>query len=334
MTLTCYHTGVMALMTPKCSVCGVGCGIRYAVTPKGEPLCSQHEVAPRCHMCQSVKKLITGPTIPICANCNMYSIVDNAGAMRVAQPVLDWFTTELGANRLSEVPLMVGSINTNAFPPFNLGHASLTQSGNHGWAEISLSSHQHESMLASTIAHEYGHVLLTFSPFDFTFHGDFNRDPLIDEGSCEVVRALWLEYSNTPDSRFLRKLMDSNSTPIYGDGFRMMWGEYQRIGSLKAFIEHVVNGGGVGLQPVPELFPAAPVSTLPEPHIGVSIDQHRPTIRVVPPTDNKSIIPGNNSKDLQRPTIRVQPTSPHSNLETPLEPKKGSRPTIRVVPPN
>ena len=303
------------------------------MTSKGEPLCPQHLMAPRCHMCQSVKGMITGPTIPVCASCNKNAVVDNAGALRVAQPVLDWFTSELGANRLSEVPLEVGSINTNALPPFNLGHAALTQSGNQGWAEISLASHQHESILASTIAHEYGHVLLSFSPYDFTFHGDFNREPHIDEGSCEVIRALWLEHSGTPDAKYLRKLMDSNVTPVYGDGFRMMWQEYQKIGSLKGFIDYVVNGGGVALKPVPVTTPSTPNSRVAPPQTNVPIDQHRPTIRVVPPTVNNPNIPTSRASEVQRPTIRVQPIVPSVVTQKPSEPKKSERPTIRVVPP-
>jgi hypothetical protein len=285
-------------------------------------------------MCQSVKSLITGPTIPICAVCNKSAVVDNAGALRVAQPVLDWFTSELGANRLHEVPLEVGSINTNALPPFNLGHAALTQSGNQGWAEIALSSHQHESMLASTIAHEYGHVLLSFSPYDFTFHGDFNREPHIDEGSCEVIRALWLEHSNTPDAKYLRTLMDSNTTPVYGDGFRMMWQEYQKIGSLKGFINYVVNGGGTALQPVPVIRPSATKTPVTSPPVNVPVDQHRPTIRVVPPTVVNPHTPTSRAADIQRPTIRVQPIVPSAATQKPSEPKKSERPTIRVVPPN
>ena len=323
----------MTFVSPTCSVCGVKCGSKYAMTTKGEPLCPQHLMAPRCHMCQSVKSLITGPTIPVCAVCNKSAVVDNAGAVRVAQPVLDWFTAELGANRLSEVPLEVGSINTNALPPFNLGHAALTQSGNHGWAKIALSSHQHESMLASTIAHEYGHVLFSLSPYDFTFHGDFNREPHIDEGSCEVIRALWLEHSDTADARYLRKLMDSNTTPVYGDGFRMMWQEYQKIGSLKAFIEYVVDGGGVALQPVPVSHPSKPTTPVTPTHANAPIDQHRPTIRVVPPTVSNPFIPSSRAVDAPRPTIRVQPTTPSRTAQTAAEPTKATRPTIRVVPP-
>lgn len=323
----------MTFMPPACSVCGVKCGSKYAMTSKGEPLCPQHLMSPRCHMCQSVKSLITGPTIPVCAVCNKSAVVDNAGAVRVAQPVLAWFTAELGENRLSEVPLEVGSINTNALPPFNLGHAALTQSGNHGWAEIALSSHQHESMLASTIAHEYGHVLLSFSPYDFTFHGDFNREPHIDEGSCEVIRALWLEHSNTPDARYLRNLMDSNTTPVYGDGFRMMWQEYQKIGSLKGFIDYVVNGGGTALQPVLATRPSAPNSPAIAPPENVPIDQHRPTIRVVPPTVGNPHTPTNRIAGAKRPTISLQPVIPTGTTSPSPQTKKSERPTIRVVPP-
>jgi hypothetical protein len=131
--------------------------------------------------------------------------------------------------------------DTNANSPSgNLGHTLLTQTGDQAWAEITLAAHQHPSMLSSTLAHEYGHVLLTLNPRDLSFHGNFARDPYVEEGSCEVIRALWLEHSATVDATYLRKLMNANLTPVYGDGFRMMWKEYEKIGSLQGFLDFVV----------------------------------------------------------------------------------------------
>ena len=309
MSPNCYHKGVMAFVSTLCAVCGMNCGMKYSITENGEPLCPRHVGAPRCHMCETVKGIIQGPTIPVCTTCCNYVIVDYAGALKVCEPVLAWLTSELGVHRLSEVQIEVGSMNTNARPPYNLGHAALIHSGNRGRAEIMLASHQHSSMLASTIAHEYGHVLLSFDPSDFTFHGNFNREPHIDEGSCEVVRALWLEYSNTQDAKFLRKLMDKNIDPVYGDGFRMMWKEYQKIGSLKRFLDHVVNDGVVALSPVP----INRLTAQPPPKGSIQpvapIDQHRPTIRVVPPSIGKPTKPVSPTTSAQRPTIRVVPPS-------------------------
>ena len=297
-------------MSAVCAVCGSNCGSSYFVTANGEPLCKLHLSSIQCHMCQSVREIISGPTIPVCKNCSGSAIVDNHEASIVAQPVLDWLSFELGPHRLNEVELEVKSINDDLQLPYDLGHAALTQYGNQGSAKISLASHQHASMLASTLAHEYGHVILTFNPSDFSFYGDFNRDQFVDEGACEVIKALWLEHSNTKDSKHLRKIMESNITPVYGDGFRMMWQEYQKIGSLKGFIDYVVNGGGAALQPVPVLLPSTPLAPATPSPANIPVDQHRPTIRVVPPTVSNPHIPISRAPDVQRPTIRVQPTTP------------------------
>lgn len=287
-------------------------------------------------MCQSVREIISGPTIPVCKNCSGSAIVDNHEASIVAQPVLDWLSFELGPHRLNEVELEVKSINDDLQLPYDLGHAALTQYGNQGSAKISLASHQHASMLASTLAHEYGHVILTFNPSDFSFYGDFNRDQFVDEGACEVIKALWLEHSNTKDSKHLRKIMESNITPIYGDGFRMMWQEYQKVGSLKGFIEHVVTGGAdihknlLSDAPVVKTIrPDIPVlNTSP---LSVPIDRHRPTIHIIQSVNNSIRDSSSESNANKRPTIQINPDS--LNSSTIADAKKPVRPTILVVPP-
>lgn len=323
-------------MSAVCAVCGSNCGSSYFVTANGEPLCELHLSSIQCHMCQSVREIISGPTIPVCKNCSGSAIVDNHEASIVAQPVLDWLSFELGPHRLNEVELEVKSINDDLQLPYDLGHAALTQYGNQGSAKISLASHQHASMLASTLAHEYGHVILTFNPSDFSFYGDFNRDQFVDEGACEVIKALWLEHSNTKDSKHLRKIMESNITPIYGDGFRMMWQEYQKVGSLKGFIEHVVTGGAdihknllSDVPVVKTIRPDIPVlNTSP---LSVPIDRHRPTIHIIQSESNSIRDSSSESNANKRPTIQINPDS--LNSSTIADAKKPVRPTILVVPP-
>ena len=323
-------------MSAVCAICGSNCGSSYFVTANGEPLCKLHLSSIQCHMCQSVREIISGPTIPVCKNCSGSAIVDNHEASIVAQPVLDWLSFELGPHRLNEVELEVKSINDDLQLPYDLGHAALTQYGNQGSAKISLASHQHASMLASTLAHEYGHVILTFNPSDFSFYGDFNRDQFVDEGACEVIKALWLEHSNTKDSKHLRKIMESNITPIYGDGFRMMWQEYQKVGSLKGFIEHVVTGGADIHK---NLLSNAPVVKTIRPDIpvlnasplSVPIDRHRPTIHIIQSENNSIKDSSSESNTNKRPTIQINPDS--LNSSTIADAKKPVRPTILVVPP-
>ena len=317
---------------PICSVCGGQCGLKFFKTARGEFLCFKHRSSPACHMCQTVVGVTVGPSIPACESCSKLAVIDNAAAVRVAQPVLDWLTEELGHHRLGDIPLEVGSLNSNALPPQNLGHCKLTVSGGHCSAEILLASHQHPAALAATLAHEYGHALLTFEPYTFKFRGNFNRDPHIEEGSCEVVRALWLEHSGTRDSKFLRSAMNANLTPIYGDGFRMMWGEFSKVGTLSRFIDCVTSGNARSAKPTkvnPVLVDEPELNgDLPEP-----IDQHRPTIRVIPPTANAPVLTKNPGTKVTRPTIKVQPNEKVSTASGQEKSKKEKRHTIRVKPP-
>jgi hypothetical protein len=191
-------------------------------------------------------------------------------------------------------------------------------------------------MLASTLAHEYGHVILTFNPSDFSFYGDFNRDQFVDEGACEVIKALWLEHSNTKDSKHLRKIMESNITPVYGDGFRMMWQEYQKVGSLKGFIDHVVTGGAVVHKNLIKNVPVAKTirPDIPVPNtspLSVPIDRHRPTIHIIQSGDNSIRDSSSEINANKRPTIQINPDS--SNTSKLADAKKPVRPTILVVPP-
>jgi hypothetical protein len=113
----------------------------------------------------------------------------------------------------------------------------------------------------------------------------------------------------------------------------MMWQEYQKIGSLKGFINYVVNGGGTALQPVPVMRPSSTKAPVNVPPINAPVDLHRPTIRVVPPTVSNPHIPTSRAADVKRPTISVQPTIPSGTTPSTSQTKKSERPTIRVVPP-
>ena len=322
----------MAQMSPNCSLCGARCDSMFYVSGKGEPLCATHQSAPRCHMCQSVRDIVVGPSIAVCLTCDQVGVINNAQALNSANPVLAWFARELGPSRLGEIPIEVGSLPTNANSPSgNLGHTLLTQTGDQAWAEITLAAHQHPSMLSSTLAHEYGHVLLTLNPRDLSFHGNFARDPYVEEGSCEVIRALWLEHSATVDAAYLRKLMNANLTPVYGDGFRMMWKEYEKIGSLQGFLDFVVFGSQtfVPIQPTVSTPTVDPV-VYPTP-----LDLHRPTIRVVPPTIGPTSI-GKTvpTPSSARPIIRVEPVTKDAKKSGQPKTNTSERPRIKFNPPN
>jgi len=318
---------------PICSVCGGQCGSKFFKTARGEFLCFKHRSSPACHMCQTVVGVTVGPSIPACECCSKLAVIDNATAVRVAQPVLDWLTKELGPHLLGDIPIEVGSLQSNALPPQNLGHCNLTISGGYCSAEILLASHQHPAALAATLAHEYGHALLTFDPRNFQFRGSLNRDPHIEEGSCEVVRALWLEHSGTPDSKFLRNAMSSNLTPVYGDGFRMMWKEFSKVGTLSRFIDYVTSGNARSVKPTqanPILVDESALSgDIPKP-----IDQHRPTIRVIPPTGNTPALTKDPRTKVTRPTIKVHSNVKASDAAGQEKLKKDKRPIVRVKPPN
>jgi LIM domain/Protein DA1 len=83
------------------------------------------------------------------------------------------------------------------------------------------------------LAHEFGHVWL------FKERQDHHAKILV-EGFCELIRYCWLSRSATPLATELQRKMADNPDPIYGDGFRLMKGIWDRAG-IQAVVKRLAS---------------------------------------------------------------------------------------------
>jgi hypothetical protein len=84
-------------------------------------------------------------------------------------------------------------------------------------------------------AHELMHTYLFMNAFP-------QLAPRVEEGLCELAESLWLQRQRTPEAAYRLKLMDENTDPIYGQGFRLVRQALQRT-SLTRLLAYVkVNG--------------------------------------------------------------------------------------------
>ena len=73
------------------------------------------------------------------------------------------------------------------------------------------------------LAHEFGHVWL--------FHGKLDHlSDLQAEGFCELVKYRWLAKLGTPLAYEIQRKMENNPDPVYGNGFRLLKGQWDRDG--------------------------------------------------------------------------------------------------------
>ena len=84
-------------------------------------------------------------------------------------------------------------------------------------------------------AHELGHAWLFFNEVD-------NLDPEEEEGFCQLCGFLILKRRNEKLARFWQSQIEENRDPIYGYGFRMAHGSYERHG-LASVIAALRKGG-------------------------------------------------------------------------------------------
>ena len=158
----------------------------------------------------------------------------------MVEPVVNWIDSLIDAGQLNQIRIGLGQLGTPGDETVTMGQTTLSAINMRGAAEILVTPGQHPLTLSGTLAHEFAHVLLFMDPKTLDVHPNYPERDLITEGACEVMRALWLESINDGEAKFLRQLMEYNTDPTYGDGFRLMWQEYLRNESLAEFLNKVV----------------------------------------------------------------------------------------------
>lgn len=88
---------------------------------------------------------------------------------------------------------------------------------------------------AAVAAHELMHSYLFMNGFP-------DLPPLVEEGLCELAKYLWLRQRKTPEATYHLKLMESNTAPVYGEGFQLARRALARR-SLLELLNHVRRTG-------------------------------------------------------------------------------------------
>ena len=199
-----------------------------------------HADASQCHHCKSAIDVSLLYSLPTCGKCSRIAVLNELQLKQVVEPVVNWIKSLIDAGQLNQIRIGLGQLGTPGDETVTMGQTTLRAIDMRGEAEILVTPGQHPLTLSGTLAHEFGHVLLFMDPKTLDVHPNYPKQDLITEGACEVMRALWLESINDGEARFLRQLMEYNTDPTYGDGFRLMWQEYLRNESLAEFLNKVV----------------------------------------------------------------------------------------------
>lgn len=85
------------------------------------------------------------------------------------------------------------------------------------------------------VAHEFGHAWLAL-------HGQVPVDDVVEEGLCELFAYAWLKRHGTPTAELLRRQVRTNADPMYGGGFRTVYGVVRQDG-ITAVLDRLLRTG-------------------------------------------------------------------------------------------
>jgi hypothetical protein len=278
----------------------------------------------------------------------------------MAQPsivrVTTWLETHLGSHSLRNVPVKLN--DGSSFLPNQSGLTNWRHDGTNLTVEVEMLEMCQAHVFEPTLAHEYGHVLLVADPYNLSFTGGLGQSRLQEEeGFCEVIRYLWISENGAGDNSLELKAIKENSDTLYGDGFRLMWPQFQAAGSimnLRADMlglprSHQPKSSGwlfgkkkhpviplTVIPPVPNASPTQhqPVApnNVPTP-VVVEGGSHRPMIDVGRDKDAQKSTPAvaASPQNEQRPTIDFTPSPRSSSPVQPIVPTTADedRPIIR-----
>jgi hypothetical protein len=307
----------------KCTICGQRLGTSWYVSDLGDAFCVSHRNPSFCQGCRRPMPLAATETM--CTDCTPTLFSHESQIDRSRQDVLTWLSGHIGPNRLNEVPVTLE--NSSSFSQNQTGVTNWTFDGRQFDVNIRILRNVTPNIFEHTLAHEYGHVLLVAEPDSLSFRGAFpDHRHVEEEGFCEVVKYLWLQECGTGHRDLDQRDMRNNPDPVYGDGFRLVWKEYEKIGSITGLRAHML--GITGPLPKRNIFSilrpkqtptpvAPPVSdtggpqTVPPP-LPMEGGSHRPTREFTPRSRQQPQSPAS-SGDTPRPMVTVKFTRRDSN---------------------
>jgi len=102
------------------------------------------------------------------------------------------------------------------------------------------------SYALGVLCHEFGHALLFRDQTTLIQRRSAGtHDPQTEEGFCEDLFAVALQTQSSPVAKWQAFLKPADPSPVYGDGFRMMWKRATELGTVAALLEEV-SGDKIG----------------------------------------------------------------------------------------
>jgi len=329
----------------KCTICQRSIGNSWYVSDIGDVFCASHTNPTFCHGCR--RPLSLGETGDTCKACIPTLFTDESQIAGSQHSVLTWLTRHIGPNGLHNVPVELE--DRHNFIESQTGVTNWQYDGRNFDVGIQILRNVTPNTFEHTLAHEYGHVLLVVEPDTMMFRGGLpDHRHVEEEGFCEVVKYLWLQECGTGHREFDQRDMRDNPDPVYGDGFRLVWKEYEKLGSITALRAHML---GISTAPpkkrvldflrpkpspeltpdttmpevsVPEVVPVAPV-----PSEGGS---HRPT-RDITFKNRHQPTPPVEPIEAPRPMVTVNFTKRTSTTDEPPVPVTSDRPMRTIKRP-
>ena len=328
----------------RCTICQHPVGNSWFISEVGDIFCASHKNPSFCQGCR--RPLPLGASGDMCVACIPTLVTHESQTSTIQTDVLKWLTEHIGPNGLHRVPVTFDE-------PYNFvvnqkGVTSWSFDGQNFDVAIRILRKVTPNTFQHTLAHEYGHVLLLVDPVSMAFRGGFpSQRHIEEEGFCEVVRYLWLQECGEQHREFDQRDLRNNPDPVYGDGFRLVWKEYEKLGSIVALRAHMLGISAATTKKRTFEFPwqkkspdepvvdhptplenIPPIQTAPAPSEGGS---HRPT-RVITLKNRQEPTVTAPTADVPRPMVTVNFTRRDATAGMPTTPDE--RPTRTFTRPS
>ena len=306
----------------------------------GEPLCSLHLGHHRCMWCGSARDVIGIDGADWCGLCARTVVRENKTASGIFDDVVSWVESVFGAGQLRQTRFNFGGLAMPVSGQGVVGHTEVVWGNGPTRITIKTVSPCPTVALGAVLAHELGHVLLFVDPRTLQPTSSTPTDDVVAEGFCEVLSALWLESQAGEMAAALRKRMDRNNVPVYGEGFRRMSAECSRMGSIVTLRDSLVGvaspqfsrgallprraSGTENKAPITSR-PTIPISNQHQEFVAQEDAPGRPAIDI--PVGSGSIEPSQTEPVAHRPTIRISAVPVPG---APIEPNS-QRPVIPIT---
>lgn len=217
----------MTIMADKdiCVVCGKPLIGRFVCDWNGNGACASHphDSIPRCVSCHRFCNPGLSVALPhgayICPICKEDIVTKQTAAGIVAYIRKAYFKAGLGEIRnwrlkVTDISIMYarhGNLNVRGFAT------------RYGYDyEICILRHLSRVAFADVLAHEMLHI--------WQYNRGLNPIPPLCEGFCNMGSYYVLQHIGTPEARTFMSMLEDNTDPVYGNGFRIVKAAYDHGG--------------------------------------------------------------------------------------------------------